>query len=35
MLEPGAQADAPDRESAATAERLIESDASVPEGPAV
>jgi hypothetical protein len=35
MLEPGAQADAPDRESAATNERLIESDASVPEGPAV
>ena len=35
MLEPGAQADAPDPESAATNERLIESDASVPEGPAV
>jgi hypothetical protein len=35
MLEPGAQADAPDPESAANAERLIESDASVPEGPAV
>ena len=35
MLEPGAQADAPDPESAANAERLIESDASVPEGSAV
>jgi hypothetical protein len=35
MLEPGAQVDAPDRESAANTERLIESDASVPEGPAV
>jgi hypothetical protein len=35
MLEPGAQADAPDPESAATNERLIKSDASVSEGPAV
>ena len=35
MLEPGAQADAPDPDSAANAERPIESDASVPEGSAV